>query len=264
MDCNMTNQDKNYIVQKLAEAQLEQAPFTHTVIEDFLPIELANQLYNEFPDFNNPIWFNYKNKIEDKKLLSDWRQYPKQTYQMFSFLNSNLILETLSNKLNTLLLADHGLHGGGWHIHANGGKLNPHLDYSIHPMLKMQRKLNLIIYLCKDWEDEYGGHFGLYAPDSENKRSGDLVKEISVGFNKAVLFDTTQNSWHGLSKQVNCPENQYRKSLAIYYLTPPPVNVDTRSRALFSPTDEQRDDNNITELIEKRADFNKSKEVYIG
>ncbi len=70
----MTNQDKNYIVQKLAEAQLEQAPFTHTVIEDFLPIELANQLYNEFPDFDNPIWFNYKNKIEDKKLLSDWRQ----------------------------------------------------------------------------------------------------------------------------------------------------------------------------------------------
>ena len=59
----MTNRDKNYIVQKLVEAQLEQAPFTHTVIEDFLPIELANQLYNEFPDFDNPIWFNYKNKI---------------------------------------------------------------------------------------------------------------------------------------------------------------------------------------------------------
>jgi hypothetical protein len=222
-------------------------------------------------------WKNYKDngikglsskkrgvKSEDKKLLSDWRQYPKQTYQMFSFLNSNLILETLSNKLNTQLLADHGLHGGGWHIHANGGKLNPHLDYSIHPMLKMQRKLNLIIYLCKDWQDEYGGHFGLYAPDSDTNRSGNLVKEISVGFNKAVLFDTTQNSWHGLTKQVNCPTNQYRKSLAIYYLTTPPENVDTRSRALFSPTEEQRNDNTITELIEKRADFNKSKEVYIG
>lgn len=259
----MTNEDKNYIVQKLADSQLEKTPFTHTVIDDILPIELANQLYNEFPDFENSIWFNYKNKIEDKKLLSDWRQYPKQTYQMFSFLNSNLILETLSNKLNTQLLPDHGLHGGGWHIHANGGKLNPHLDYSIHPMLKLQRKLNLIIYLCKDWKEQYGGHFGLYGHD-DNNRSADLVKEIPVGFNKAVLFDTTQNSWHGLSRQVNCPTNQYRKSLAIYYLTIPPTNVDTRTRALFSPTLEQRDDDNITELIEKRADFNKSKEVYIG
>jgi hypothetical protein len=67
-----------------------------------------------------------------------------------------------------------------------------------------------------------------------------------------------------LSREVNCPAKQYRKSLAIYYLTPPPANVDTRARALFSPTEEQRDDNTIIELIEKRADFNKSKEVYIG
>ena len=43
-----------------------------------------------------------------------------------------------------VLLPDNGLNGGGWHIHANGGKLNPHLDYSMHPKLPYQRKIILL------------------------------------------------------------------------------------------------------------------------
>ncbi len=260
----MTNTDKNYIISNLATMRPENSPFFHTVIDNFLPDNLAHDLYHEFPDYDNDIWFNYKNKIEDKKLLSDWRKFPKETYQVFSFLNSNVVLDTLSHSVSCQLHADHGLHGGGWHIHANGGKLNPHLDYSIHPMLKMQRKLNLIVYLCKDWRDEYGGHFGLWDQDGEKKRSGSLVKEIPMAFNRAVIFDTSQNSWHGLSREVNCPDQVYRKSLAIYYLTNPANAVDDRNRALFSPTEKQREDASIMELIEKRADFNKSNEVYLN
>ena len=259
----MNNKDKNYILNKLTSAVFINEPFTHTVIDNFLPEDVANNLFLEFPDFDNEVWFNYKNKIEDKKLLSDWRKFPKETYQIFSFLNSEVILGTLSNMMDIHLLPDYGLHGGGWHIHANGGKLNPHLDYSIHPNLKLQRKLNLIVYLCKDWKQEYGGHFGLWEKDKETERSGNLVKEIEVGFNKAVIFDTTQNSWHGLSREVNCPSNQYRKSLAVYYLTIPEKNADNRNRALFSPTENQRDDASISDLIKERADFNTSKNVYI-
>jgi len=129
-------------------------------------------------------------------------------------------------------------------------------------MLKLQRKLNLIVYLCKDWDESYGGHFGLWTQDADKKRAGELVKEIPMGFNKAVIFDTTQNSWHGLSREVSCPANQYRKSMAVYYLTTPPQGTDSRNRALFSPTAKQREDEGILELIEKRADFEKSKEVY--
>lgn len=258
----MTNEDKNYIINKLTGAQLQQEPYLHVEIENFLPTNLANKLYEEFPSFNSDTWFNYKNKIEDKKVLSDWRKFPKETYQAFSFLNSNIVLDTLSNMVGCPLSADQGLHGGGWHIHANGGKLNPHLDYSIHPMLKLQRKLNLIVYLCKDWDDSYGGHFGLYGQGESKNRAGELVKEIPMGFNKAVLFDTTQNSWHGLSREVNCPENQYRKSVAVYYLTTPPQNADDRNRALFSPTTEQSDNAEVLELIQERSDLEKSKQVY--
>ena len=258
----MNSKDKNHVINALTGAQIQESPFFHIEIDNFFPTDVANRLYEEFPDFNSGVWFDYKNKIEDKKLLSDWRKFPKETYQAFTFLNSDLVLSTLANVVGCPFYADHGLHGGGWHIHANGGKLNPHLDYSLHPMLKLQRKLNLIVYLCKDWDESYGGHFGLYAQDTNKKRAGELVKEIPMGFNKAVIFDTTQNSWHGLSREVSCPDNQYRKSMAVYYLTTPPQGTDPRNRALFSPTIEQQNDTSILELIEKRSDFEKSKEVY--
>jgi len=259
----MNNLDKRFILQKLNGANLQKEPFTHCIIDDFLPVELANRLADEFPDFDDDVWFNYKNKIEDKKLLSDWRKFPLETYQMFSFLNSDVMLNTLSNMIDDNLIEDCGLHGGGWHIHANGGKLNPHLDYSLHPNLGLQRKLNLIIYLSRNWEDSYGGHFGLYNYDEENDTAGSIHSEVSIKFNRAVLFDTTQNSWHGLSRQVNCPKDMFRKSLAVYYLKQPPVGVDERSRALFAPTEEQKNDESIIELIKNRSNTSTAKKVYV-
>ena len=259
----MNGLDNNRIINKLTGATVQNDPFFHMEIDDFLPDELARTLSNEFLPYDNEKWFCYFNKIEDKKLLSDWRQFPKETYQFFSFLNSPLMLETLSNMVGVKLYPDHGLHGGGWHIHASGGKLNPHLDYSLHPQLGMQRKLNLILYLCDEWEDNYGGDFGLWDSKSDGS-AGKLHKEISMGFNKAVLFDTTQNSWHGMSKPVSCPSGKYRKSIAVYYLTEPVGHIDTRSRALFTPTEEQMGDTEIEELIAKRSDIKTSKEVYVN
>ena len=259
----MNNKDKQYIINNLTSNTLNNNPFPHIVIDNFLPDHIAKILANEFPSYDSDTWFNYSNRIEHKKLLSDWRKFPKTTYQFFTFLNSKWVLNTLSNLTNSLLIEDQGLHGGGWHIHSNGGKLNPHLDYSIHPMLKLQRKLNLIIYLSEDWKKEYGGHFGLWDQHPTKPRANNLIKEIDIKFNRAVLFDTTKQSWHGLSKKVKCPEGIYRKSLATYYLTEPSLNVDSRSRALFSPTKEQLNDSSINEFISKRSNFNTSKETYI-
>jgi hypothetical protein len=255
----MNLQTKKQIISSILNCNIQSSPYNHAVIDNFLDENFANELSKEFPDFNDGVWFNYKNKIEDKKLLSDWRKFPTNTYEIFTFLNSPIILELLSNIFNIRLYPDYGLHGGGWHIHSNGGKLNPHLDYSIHPHLKLQRKLNLIIYLCEDWKDEYGGHFGLW-----NKDASKLEKEIEVGFNKAILFDTTQNSWHGMSREVNCSDNKYRKSLAIYYLCDTPKDIDKRSRALFAPTDSQKNDESVLELIRKRSNYDTAKLIYVS
>src|ERR1700733_13450869 len=125
-----------------ANAGLNRKPFWHSVIDNVLPSELALAVAKEFPAYHDPLWFCYKNKLEDKKALNDWNKYPPTTYRLLTFLNAREFIEPLSVLVGAHLYADIGLHGGGWHIHASGGKLNPHLDYSIHPKMGLQRKLN--------------------------------------------------------------------------------------------------------------------------
>lgn len=237
-------------------------PFPHLVLDDFLPVELAENLSNDFPVLGDDKLFEYNNPLEIKKALNDWNSYPKNTYQFLQFLNSETVISAFSELVGVQLYPDHGLHGGGWHMHGNGGKLNPHLDYSIHPKLGLQRKLNLIFYLTKDWQEEWGGSLGLWSHNAQTGSPDSLKKEVQIKFNRALLFDTTCDSWHGISKSVNCPDEYSRNSIAVYYLAEPAENAPERSRALYAPTADQRDDQEILDLIRKRVDLRGSKSVY--
>lgn len=238
-------------------------PFDHCVVDNFFEAEFAELLSKEFPTYDFEKWFYYKNPIEDKKALNDWNIFPDATYKAFFTLQSEQILKILSNALEKHLYIDPGLHGGGWHIHGDGGNLNPHLDYSIHPKLGLQRKLNIIIYLSKELIPElHGGHLGLWKNDVVTQQPGQLEVEIEPIFNRAVIFDTTQMSWHGMSRVLNVPNGIYRKSLAIYYLAEPSENAANHLRALFAPRESQKDDSRIVEIIKLRSGIDTSNEVY--
>ena len=150
--------------------------------------------------------------------------------QILFYLNSPEFVSFLSNTLDIKLYSDPGLHAGGCHIHSSGGILAPHLDYNIHPKLGLKRKLNLLVYLTEEYKTYFGGHLGFYKGVSQPEK---LMIEIPTIFNRAVLFDTSQNSWHGLSQDLIMPSGIYRKSLAVYYLTDPGENEKTNKRALF-------------------------------
>jgi len=137
-------------------------------------------------------------------------------------LNSPQMIKLLEKHVGVNLFPDMGLHGGGWHMHGSGGNLNPHFDYSIHPKCGLQRKLNIIIYLSRDLKPiKHKGHLGLWSHDHKINQPKDLIKEVEPIFNRAIIFDTTQNSWHGMSQKLQVPKGIYRKSLAVYYLTEP-------------------------------------------
>ncbi|QWD49718.1 2OG-Fe(II) oxygenase [Polynucleobacter paneuropaeus] len=238
-------------------------PFNHCIIDDFFDYEYAKVLSNEFPDYESNKWFHYQNPLEDKKALNDWNAFPRKTYGAFLALQSTNFLSMLSEVIGKNLYADSGLHGGGWHMHANGGNLNPHLDYSIHPKVDLQRKLNLIIYLSEDLKPAFhGGHFGLWSHDQDTEQPRCLVKEIEPVFNRAVIFDTTQNSWHGISRPLIQPQGIYRKSMAVYYLCEPTQDAPKNQRALFAPREDQKKDQGIKKLIELRAGVDTSSQVY--
>jgi len=229
-------------------------PFYHHVIDNFFDRDTALSISSEFFDFDDPRWFFYNNPLEKKKTMNHWVQFPAESYKQFSYLCSEKFINYLSKITEVKnLYPDVGLHGGGWHLHGRGQKLNVHKDYSIHPKLKLQRRLNLIIYMTPDWNPDWGGGLEFWSHNPETNRPLECRKRIDCIFNRAVIFDTTQNSWHGLPNPIDCPENVYRKSLAVYYLTDPPINCDPRQRALYAPTEDQINNSEIELLIKERS-----------
>jgi Rps23 Pro-64 3,4-dihydroxylase Tpa1-like proline 4-hydroxylase len=195
--------------------------------------------------------------------MNRWDRFPPTTYRAFCYLNSEAFVGELRNLINRNdLVSDPGLNGGGWHMHSRGGNNNVHLDYNVHPKMNLQRKLNIIIYMTKDWESSWNGGLEFWSHDEESKGPGQLEKTIENKFNRAVIFDTTQNSWHGLPNRIECPEGVLRKSLASYYLCAAPAITESRGRALFAPREEQKNDEYVKELIKKRASVSQSASVY--
>jgi hypothetical protein len=229
-------------------------PFDYWIIDDFLHTDLARKIASEFPDYNSSDWLFYNNPIEHKKTINDWCKFPLETYKVLSTMVSKDFVDHISEITGEkTLFADPGLHGGGWHIHGNAGRLNVHMDYSIHPKLKLLRKYNLIIYLSEEWDNSWGGNLELWSHDASTNQPKEKKVVIQNKFNRALLFDASKNSWHGFYDKIQCPEGKYRKSIASYYLSEVPTGAPDRPRALFSPAPDQRNDQSVMDFIKSRS-----------
>lgn len=227
-----------------------------TILDNFLPLPQATAIAAEFPPYDSPHWTIYDSPLENKRANNNWNSFPPATYQFFSRTQHDLLQTLTPLYPNIPLFADPGLHGGGQHIHGPSGNLNPHLDYSIHPKLRLKRFLNLILYLSSPSPTlEQGGAFGLWANSSPKTPNtpGRLLQEIQPLFNRAILFET-ENQWHGLSRPfIPSPATPYRKSLAVYYLTTPSYSTNPRERALFSARGGQKLTSELQALITIRS-----------
>lgn len=212
-------------------------PYPHVVIDGFLKPVVAEKILSDFPPEESKIWHRYKNPIEDKLACNDLQNLPNSIRSLLEFLNQEEFLK-LASEISGIpaLLPDSHLHGGGIHYHPTGGKLDVHLDYSIHPISKKERRLNLILYLNPGWKEEYGGCLELWDEKMEK-----CVKKVEPIFNRAVLFRVSDISYHGLPDPIRDPKG--RKSLATYYLTEPREGIVFRPKALFvaRPNDEKNE-----------------------
>ena len=110
------------------------------------------------------------------------------------------------------LLPDPYFEGGGFHQTKRGGFLKIHADFNKHKETKLDRRLNILVYLNKEWKEEYGGHFELW-----NRDMTTCVKKVAPEFNTLAMFTTTDFSYHGLPTPLTCPPDRSRKSIALYY-----------------------------------------------
>ena len=133
----------------------------------------------------------------------------------FGFMNSAPILQFLEGLTSIEgLIPDPYFNGGGFHEIKSGGKLGVHADFRINEKLHLSRRLNLLIYLNKDWKTDFGGDLEIW-----NRAGSKCIKSIQPIFNRCVVFNTDATSYHGHPDPLNTPPEITRKSAALYYYT---------------------------------------------
>ena len=200
----------------LAEQYRSAQPYPHIHLVDFLNDDVMQSVVDAFPKPGDTNWTNYKHYNENKLGKNDRNQFPSAIGELIDELNSDPFVEWLS-KITSIegLMADPMLEGGGMHQTERGGFLNIHADFTMHHYHKnWHRRCNLIIYLNDGWQESWGGTIELW--DQSMTR---CVAKTPPLMNHALIFSTTDTSFHGYSEPLQCPQSETRKSLALYYYT---------------------------------------------
>jgi hypothetical protein len=192
-------------------------PYSHIVLENFLNPSVLDECIKEFNHLNETDgWINYKHYNEDKRGLNKLDMLPGTIKGTINELNSPEFLSWLGQITGIPgLQKDDGLEGGGIHQSTRGGFLNIHADFTVHPHHRnWQRRVNVLVYLNKDWKEEWGGKLELW--DKKMKACEESVLPV---FNRCVIFNTDADSYHGHPLPMECPEGVFRRSIALYYYT---------------------------------------------
>ncbi len=202
---------------EIRDAFRSQQPFHWTMFDGFFRPAKAEEVYDSYPAIADGTW-DGTTYIDQKNKFSKTTFEPGSVMdRAFKELNSPELLGWLEEVTGIEgLEADPKLFGGGLHQSITGAFLNVHVDYNFHPDTKHHRRLNVLVYMNKDWKDEYEGHLELWDLTGTDKR---LLGSVAPLFNRCAMFETNEISFHGHPKPLRTPPGVNRKSLATYYYT---------------------------------------------
>jgi hypothetical protein len=188
-------------------------PFPHIALDGVLPDEVLDAVLTEFPSKDGDGWRRWDDANQVKLARDDASLMGDATRQLLAELNSASFINFLEQLTGIAgLIPDPHLAGGGLHQIVRGGHLDVHIDFNRHKRMRLDRRLNLLIYLNRDWQPEWGGAFELWSAGMERCEAA-----IPPLFNRLVVFSTSEISYHGHPHPLNCPEDRTRRSIAMYY-----------------------------------------------
>jgi 2OG-Fe(II) oxygenase superfamily len=194
-------------------------PFRHIVIDDFLADDYCSELLAGFPPFERGNARNEAGELGNKSSVEQIRNLGAAFAVLDDLVQSRAFLD-LIGRITGIdhLLYDPWYFGGGTHENRQGQDLDAHVDFNRHPVERWHRRLNLILYLNREWDLAWGGGLQLH---SDPRAGDDRVIAVAPLFNRAVIFETTESSWHAFPR-IDLPADKRsitRKSIALYFYT---------------------------------------------
>ncbi|MBL0042283.1 MAG: 2OG-Fe(II) oxygenase [Xanthomonadales bacterium] len=192
-------------------------PFRHVVIDDFLVPEFAHALLTEFPRFEAGNSVGDDGRPGGKSVLENLPSIGAAYRHLDEVIRSRNFLDFVGAITGIDgLLYDPFYLGGGTHENRDGQCLQAHIDFNYHPSERWHRRLNLIVYLNEAWSEAWGGHLELFRDPYVDRVP---MQRIAPVFNRCVIFETTEHSWHGFDRIALPPEasGRSRKSVALYF-----------------------------------------------
>lgn len=212
---------RNRLIRMGADEFKSATPFRHLVIEQPFDDYFVARAFRSVPPDDDPRWFSYQTADQQKLDLNKIETLEPPLVWLFDYLRSDEWLDALSTATGIPgLMAGPQPYGAALHVSRRDSELRLHLDASEHRETGQQRRLNLLFFINPDWQRCWGGEFLLDGPEVQRK--------IAPLFNRMVVFETTDVSFHGHAK-VTCPPEQRRVSLAVWYFTA----TQHRARAAF-------------------------------
>ncbi len=198
------------------EAYENADPFPHIAIDDFIRKGVLDEVLDEVENGDHAAgWSDMSDRYQQKSACNSTRDMGPATRALVQFLNGQEMIMFLE-KLTGIegLVPDPFLAGGGLHQLREGGFLGVHADFNFQKHMRLDRRINLLVYLNKDWDEDWGGNLELW--DTGMKA---CVKRYTPEFNRCVIFNTTDKSFHGNPQPVAAPDGRIRRSIAMYYYT---------------------------------------------
>lgn len=213
-----------------AQDYRSQQPYPHGCFDNFLPAAILDRVREELQQLPEAE-ASFDRAQEKLKTSYIPERLPQYTRNLFYALNSRPFIAFLEELTGIEgLIPDPYFIGAGIHVVANGGHLDIHADFNHHGKMNLERRLNVLIYLNKDWQEDWGGSFEIWDKNMERKE-----KSFVPLFNRMVCFNTTSDSWHGNPQTVANPNGDPRISIALYYYTASWDTTRKEHSTLFKP-----------------------------
>lgn len=229
-----------------AQAYQSGEPYHHICIDNFLPEAVMEKVLADVATLPQAEE-SFSRAQENLKSSYIPERLPEYTKNLFYAFNSRPFLQFLEEMTGIKgLIADPYYIGAGVHKTLNGGHLDIHADFNVHGHMRVERRLNVLIYLNRDWQEDWGGCFEIWDNDMTQK-----MAHFVPTFNRMVCFSTGSDTFHGNPEPVNHPDGEARQSIALYYYTATWDDTRKEHTTLFKPRPGSKDQKD--RVIARRA-----------